>query len=102
MKDVQEVRDRTADTWIKAIGVIIIPLIGVIGMLFLGNQEKTFQAVNRTNEALHEINNKLNMYNALLQTHTSKISRNELDIKEVRTITIDNSKRLYTLEGAKK
>jgi len=91
MKEVQEVRDRAADTWIKAIGIIIIPLVGVIGVLFLGNQEKTFQAVNRTNDALHEINNKLNMYNALLQTHTSKISRNEKDISS-------NSTRIFSIE----
>ena len=91
MKDIQEVRDRTADTWIKAIGIIIIPLIGVIGVMFLDNQEKVYQAVNRTNAALHEINNKLNMYNAQLQTHSSKISRNEKDISS-------NSTRIYSLE----
>jgi len=61
-KEVQEVRDRTADTWIKAIGVIIIPLVGIIGALFLDGQGKT-------NDALNKINDKLNTYNALLQTH---------------------------------
>ncbi len=76
-----EVRDRSADTWIKVLGlvaVITLPLVGAIGGSLIRGQE-------RTNEQLANLN-------GYFKTHESRISRNELDISS-------NSKKIYTLEG---
>jgi len=83
-----EVRDRPAELWIKVLSLVAIftlPLIGVIGNSLIDGQ-------NRMSEELSKLN-------AFLQTHESRISRNERDIEEVRIISNSNSSRLYKIEG---
>ena len=85
-----EVRDRPTEIWIKVlslVAIVTLPLIGVIGNSLIQGQE-------RMNEELSEMN-------AYLQTHESRISRNEVDIKEINVKVNGNSERIYKLKGAK-
>ena len=85
-----EVRDRPAELWIKVlslVAVITLPLIGVIGKSLIDGQ-------NRMTEEISKMN-------AFLQTHESRISRNEDDIKEINVKVNGNSERIYKLKGAK-
>ena len=86
--NISEVRDRPAELWIKVLSLVAIftlPLISVIGSSLIDGQ-------NRMSEELSKLN-------AFLQTHESRISRNERDIEEVRIISNSNSSRLYKMEG---
>jgi len=88
--DVREVRDRPTEIWVKLLGIIAVftfPLIGTIGTLLIQGQLKT--------------NEELSKMNGYLQTHESRISRNEQDIKDWSNIASDNSARLYRIEGRK-
>jgi len=88
--DVREVRDRPTEIWVKLLGIIAVftfPLIGTIGTLLIQGQLKT-------NEELSEMN-------GYLQTHESRISRNEKDIRHVWSVSAENLERIYKLEGSK-
>ena len=85
-----EVRDRPTEIWIKVlslVAIITLPLIGAIGNSLIQGQERT--------------NKELSKMNAFLQTHESRISRNESDINEINVKVSGNSERIYKLEGAK-
>lgn len=85
-RKVVKVEDKKAEQWIKALTFaagIIIPLIGFIGVSFLGNQQLII-------ENQKEMNVQLSRLNAFFQTHESRISRNEKDIKEVFTAIREN------------
>jgi hypothetical protein len=85
-----EVRDRPAEIWIKIlslIAVITLPLIGIIGSSLIDGQER--------------MNKELSRMNGFLQTHESRISRNELDIRAWGDISSENSSRLSKMEGRK-
>lgn len=89
-RTISEVRDRPAEIWIKVlslVAIVTLPLIGVIGNSLIEGQERT--------------NNELSKINAYLQTHESRISRNEADLKEINVKVLGNSERIYKLEGAK-
>jgi hypothetical protein len=83
MPEISEVRDRPTEVWIKVlsfIAVITLPLIGAIGNSLIDGQER--------------MNKELSRMNGYLQTHESRISRNEQDISA-------NSARLYKIEVRK-
>lgn len=85
---ISEVRDRPAEIWIKVlslVAIITLPLIGVIGSSLIRGQEKMTDEISKMN--------------AYLRTHEIRISRNEKDIEEVRTLSSGNSDRIYKLEG---
>ena len=89
-RSLTEVRDRPAEIWIKVlslVAIVTLPLIGVIGSSLIQGQE-------RMNEELSEMN-------AYLQTHESRISRNEVDIREINVKVSGNSERIYKLKGVK-
>ena len=82
-EEVSEVRDRSADLWIKMlffITAIAVGLVAYMGDRFIGGQDK--------------MNTELKSMNGFLQTHESRISRNEDDISA-------NSDRIFILEGFK-
>lgn len=87
---ISEVRDIPTEIWIKVLSflaVITLGLMGYIGDRFIVGQDKT--------------NEELKTMNGYLQTHESRISRNERDIKDWSTITTDNLERIHKLEGIK-
>jgi len=83
-----EVRDRPTEVWIKILSLIAVftlPLIGAIGNSLIDGQNKMVEEMSKLN--------------AYLQTHESRISRNERDIKEINIISNGNSKWIYELRG---
>jgi len=66
------VSDRPAETWIKllvAVAMIAVGLTGYIGDRLIDGQDRTTKEVSKIN--------------GFLQTHESRITRNERDIKEL-------------------
>ena len=89
-RSLTEVRDRPAEIWIKVlslVAIVTLPLIGVIGNSLIDGQ-------NRMTEEISKMN-------AYLQTHESRISRNESDINEINVKVLGNSEMIYKLKGAK-
>lgn len=89
-RSISEVRDRPAETWIKVlslVALVTLPLISVIGNSLINGQAKTIEEISKLN--------------AFLQTHESRISRNENDIKEINVKVSGNSEMIYKIKGVK-
>ena len=87
-KEVSEVRDRPTEIWIKllfGITAIAVALIAYMGDRFIVNQDKLIEETSKIN--------------GNLQVYGSRISRIEVDVKEVRGVVSNNSERIYKLEG---
>ena len=95
--EVSQVQDKPTEVWIKLlffITAIAVGLIAYMGNRFIVNQDELIKGQNRTTEEVGKINGNL-------QTYGSRITRNEIDIQELHSISDTNSERIYKLEGIK-
>ena len=102
--EVSQVQDRITDRWIKVLSLfamLTIPLIGTIGYQNDAKQQSIIDGQKATNKVLKEVVETLSVYNVMLENHTGRISRTEADVKEVRGVVIDHTKRIIILEGRK-
>ena len=86
--EVSQVQDKPAEVWIKllfAITTFAVLLLGYMGDRFIVNQDKLIEETSK-------INGNLKVYG-------SRISRIEVDVKEVRGAVSSNSERIFKLEG---
>jgi len=86
--EVSQVQDKPAEVWIKLlffITAIAVALIAYMGDRFIVNQDKLIEETSKIN--------------GNLQVYGSRISRIEVDVKEVRGVVSNNSQRIYKLEG---
>lgn len=89
------VKDRVNDMWTTIIAIAAIttiPLIGVIGGQILSNMDKIVDTQLKTLKSVSEINGSLKAYDG-------RISRNEVDIKEIHMHVDKNTQRISKLEG---
>jgi len=69
---INEVRDVPAEVWIKVLSFITLTAVGLVG--YIGD---------RVIDGQDSMNNELKSMNGFLQTHETRISRNEKDISEL-------------------
>lgn len=84
-----DVRDGPAELWIKVlslVALVTLPLISVIGNSLITGQK--------------EMNHELSKISGIMQTIESRVSRNEMDIKDNRSsIKLLNNKATFASTG---
>jgi hypothetical protein len=96
-KEEARARGRTADRWVKIIGLVALfttPMIGIISKLMLNYMDQISERQSMTIKAINNIN-------VSIGTYGGRLSRAEKDIKEISVDVKEITKRVYKLEGRK-
>lgn len=88
-------------TMLDIFAALTLMLIGIVGYLNITTQNRIIDGQKDTNISLDKINDTLNIYNARLENHDGRISRNTEDVKKSVGLSHSNRERISKLEGAR-
>ena len=94
---ISQVQDKPAEIWIKLL--FTITAIAVALVAYMGNRVIKGQDIMAAGQV--EMTKEISKLNSYFRVIDGRVSRAETDIKEVRALSTNNSKRLYILEGSK-
>ncbi len=94
---VSQVQDKPAEVWIKLLS--FITGIAVLLVAYMG--DRVIKGQDKMAAGQVEMTKEISKLNSYFKVIDGRVSRNETDIKEVRSLSTNNLKRIYKLEGNK-